>query len=530
MASLVLEFGLNSKSVEVHGYDAHKKRWEVKEPGAERCEVRVKAGSLSLRVSERPKIQVSTLDGRTVSLLAYQALESCFAVECDGERMELPAASLRDASGSPLQPPVQVMDGPASTGQQLVRARWRFSPGQVIFEEAPSLFMNGVCSDIYAMSKVLDRFFALPQADRTRILALHPSDAIHLKHGQQCAAPTLAYADHTVDRSSVEASTLLGLLKQDGYCVPEGEEAVAEKFLLVWDANAFDSDTGRVIYVILSRVNHSCAPNALRVQHGGRICLVALREIEPGEEVTQSYLNQDMLLEPRAMRQRRLTSWFPSCWCLRCASEWDDVRCFPCATKTCTDSACTALSSAGIAGCNVCGAVPTNSASLLRMEQQIVDKYLAFERCPETLTEKGIDGLLQLASRVLAPRHWVRAALGDVAQDACTQIGAHCTDRPSSERVAAFERAVALTEDWCASWRANLQVSAACVALKRERAGDILTVLGRFPESIQQYLMARSELASLAVPSRPDGSGRVERIERKLRAALNGESNDHDLR
>ena len=49
------------------------------------------------------------------------------------------------------------------------------------------------------------------------------------------------------------------------------------------------------------------------------------------EESTISYLKSDQLLEPRAYRRERLSSWFRSCWCSRCASGVDDARCFPCA-------------------------------------------------------------------------------------------------------------------------------------------------------------------------------------------------------
>ena len=58
------------------------------------------------------------------------------------------------------------------------------------------------------------------------------------------------------------------------------------------------------------------------------------------EESTISYLKSDQLLEPRAYRRERLSSWFRSCWCSRCASGVDDARCFLCADAATSGCAC----------------------------------------------------------------------------------------------------------------------------------------------------------------------------------------------
>jgi hypothetical protein len=65
-------------------------------------------------------------------------------------------------------------------------------------------------------------------------------------------------------------------------------------------------------------------------------------------------------------------------------------------------------------------------------------------------------------------------------------------------------------------------VPATCVAMKLERAGDVLTMLGRFPEAVAKYMEARAEWAALAM--RPEARPPV-RVEQKLRKALNGERN-----
>ena len=242
-----------------------------------------------------------------------------------------------------------------------------------------------------------------------------------------------------------------------------------------------------------------------------------------------------MLAEPRPMRNKRLESWFSVCWCTRCASQSDDVRCFPCPAGGGCAGACPALHRGVLSKCSVCKSSPANSETLLRLEEKLLDKYLSYERDNATISEKGVETLLQLAERSLAPGHWMRAAIGDLAQDVLTQVGVALrrasqqgvrTDRPAHEGVTLLERALELNEQWCACWHAQLPFPATRVAVKHERAADLLTVLGRFPAAVEHYLHARSVLASLATPS---DDTRVERIERKLRRALNGERNETDL-
>lgn len=261
------------------------------------------------------------------------------------------------------------------------------------------------------------------------------------------------------------------------------------------------------------------------MQRGERFALVALREIAPGEEIVHSYLRAEMLMEPRAMRTKRLESWFSVCWCTRCASRSDDVRCLPCEAPGCA-GVCAVLHRGALGKCSSCEASPASADALLRLEEKLLDKYLSYERDQANITEKGVHALLQLAERSLAHGHWMRAAIGDLAQDVLTQVGMQCTDRPAAEGRALLERALELNQEWCACWHTNLPFPAPRVAVKHERAADLLTVLGRFPAAVEHYLSARSVLASLATPCT---DGRVERIERKLRRALDGERNDKDL-
>ncbi|KAI0697799.1 hypothetical protein BC835DRAFT_737993 [Cytidiella melzeri] len=81
------------------------------------------------------------------------------------------------------------------------------------------------------------------------------------------------------------------------------------------------------LYVLHSHVNHSCDPN-ISVRHLdqrsalSRITMVALRNIEPGEELFITYTNPGMPLESR--RQHLLEWGFGLCDCSRCQTEEND--------------------------------------------------------------------------------------------------------------------------------------------------------------------------------------------------------------
>eukprot|EP00930_Biecheleria_cincta_P016189 TRINITY_DN13265_c0_g1_i2.p1 TRINITY_DN13265_c0_g1~~TRINITY_DN13265_c0_g1_i2.p1 ORF type:complete len:415 (-),score=55.78 TRINITY_DN13265_c0_g1_i2:594-1838(-) len=88
------------------------------------------------------------------------------------------------------------------------------------------------------------------------------------------------------------------------------------------------------MYWSMSRINHSCAPNTVIVSARGKLSLKVLRNIGAGEEVSISYLGQE-LLYPTEQRQWLL--WRSKCFvckCARCASKCDPLRARPC--RTCT--------------------------------------------------------------------------------------------------------------------------------------------------------------------------------------------------
>lgn len=93
--------------------------------------------------------------------------------------------------------------------------------------------------------------------------------------------------------------------------------------LSIFRNNAFDLGNGsefqQAVFPKISRINHSCVPNAQGNFHSelGRFNIHATRDIEPDEELTLNYLQE--LGAARESRQQRLLSGYGfTCECPAC--------------------------------------------------------------------------------------------------------------------------------------------------------------------------------------------------------------------
>ena len=79
---------------------------------------------------------------------------------------------------------------------------------------------------------------------------------------------------------------------------------------------------GNAFYSLQSCINHSCVPNAHAFKreedNDGAAVILALRDIEPGEEITICYVDADASLEERT---RALNDYGFSCGCEKCEAE-----------------------------------------------------------------------------------------------------------------------------------------------------------------------------------------------------------------
>merc|ERR1719159_498614 len=100
---------------------------------------------------------------------------------------------------------------------------------------------------------------------------------------QLARAPSKAAGRHGQDIDDGEEGNLLAALRANGAATPHGT----------------------AVFRLLSRANHSCAPNAmLRPDPSGTMSIVATQDIAVGDEILISYLSSEDLLRPTPARQR----------------------------------------------------------------------------------------------------------------------------------------------------------------------------------------------------------------------------------
>lgn len=81
------------------------------------------------------------------------------------------------------------------------------------------------------------------------------------------------------------------------------------------------------MYSVQSKANHSCVPNAQVTfpQSNHILHLIAFRDIEIGQEICISYLDECMLLRSRHSRQKHLKqNYLFNCTCSKCEEQKDD--------------------------------------------------------------------------------------------------------------------------------------------------------------------------------------------------------------
>ncbi|XP_059622559.1 histone-lysine N-trimethyltransferase SMYD5 [Phlebotomus argentipes] len=84
---------------------------------------------------------------------------------------------------------------------------------------------------------------------------------------------------------------------------------------------------GSGLYVVQSKLNHSCLPNAeIKFPHSNhRLVISALRDIAPGEEICISYLSECLLNRSRHTRHKFLRdNYLFACTCGLCTSQAGD--------------------------------------------------------------------------------------------------------------------------------------------------------------------------------------------------------------
>lgn len=106
-----------------------------------------------------------------------------------------------------------------------------------------------------------------------------------------------------------------------------GDQALTELFAQV-NCNGFTiedeelSHLGSAVFPDVALMNHSCSPNVIVTYKGTVSEVRAIREIDPGDEVFNSYI--DLLYPTEDRKERLLDSYFFSCQCTECTSKSKD--------------------------------------------------------------------------------------------------------------------------------------------------------------------------------------------------------------
>jgi len=266
----------------------------------------------------------------------------------------------------------------------------------------------------------------------------------------------------------------------------------------------------------MSRINHSCEPNAIKFKHGGGMRLVALRNIKPGEAVTVSYINDSSRMQPFELRKAHLSSWFPECACSRCTSDLDDVRCFRCSSKSGCVGLCTAIrSQQSISPCHECGfAWKDNETEAMKLEHEasVLAGFQQLEQAapylggqPEVFVPKLL-GLVEMAHEKLAPEHWVTAALCEYAHAYHAQIGKN-------------KKAIELLGDWFLFWEFHFGFTPSLQeAWNYEKLGDLYSAREQHLEAVGAYLEGIRLMRQIV----PQNNNNCKGIQRKLQASIRG--------
>lgn len=96
------------------------------------------------------------------------------------------------------------------------------------------------------------------------------------------------------------------------------------------NSGTFLNNEGVGLYTLQSACNHSCIPNAEPsfLHNNHRLSLVALTDIQEGEEVFISYLDECMLERSRHSRRKELmTNYLFLCDCPKCQEQANDPDC-----------------------------------------------------------------------------------------------------------------------------------------------------------------------------------------------------------
>jgi hypothetical protein len=239
-----------------------------------------------------------------------------------------------------------------------LRATWPIPRGTHIYSEPPVVShpMTYDGEEEYTTT-LLNQCFKLSGADQDELVALHniTNSAINAEWSPWMTRllKEVVYAKNDIPPEI--ADDLPSLLDKPLSTWPKSlqfQNALAQAtrayhFLLAWDTHmqtitnvTNPDDRQYAVFLLTARINHSCVPN-VKISYNelrGAMTAYAFRDIEAGEELTISYLEdqasddgEKTIYLKRADRQKLLWhKWGFECTCRACADEefaksWDGI-------------------------------------------------------------------------------------------------------------------------------------------------------------------------------------------------------------
>ncbi|TKS69967.1 N-lysine methyltransferase SMYD2-A [Collichthys lucidus] len=114
----------------------------------------------------------------------------------------------------------------------------------------------------------------------------------------------------------------------EDWCPSETVRLVARILLKQVNCNGFTiedeelSHLGSAVFPDVALMNHSCSPNVIVTYKGTVAEVRAVQEINPGDEIFNSYI--DLLYPTEDRKERLLDSYFFTCQCTECTSKSKD--------------------------------------------------------------------------------------------------------------------------------------------------------------------------------------------------------------
>ncbi|CAE8602508.1 unnamed protein product [Polarella glacialis] len=193
------------------------------------------------------------------------------------------------------------------------------------------------------------------------------------------------------------------------------DQSVLDAMLVVCFNSFLSQPTNcfQLVYPTISKSNHSCVPNAqVNAPDEGDGEIVCIKPIQPGEEITVSYLCDANLAQSIGRRQKMLAgNWEFTCGCPRCSTLQDDARAFSCPVPECPGRCMISGNCPGdsdeladlVGSCGHCGTAPGYDA---------VEAWLTSEKEVEGMVDELPEGLFKAWApcndfAAEHPSHWL---------------------------------------------------------------------------------------------------------------------------